>query len=163
MQFSNHYVLDREYFSECFEQSTLQQPVKKMRYKFIGSLLLFGFAIMILTELSVAVGFFFIGLAFVEFFSFKYRKAWWISRQMWSKNSGNKINLIINEQSIQIESLYQNKNLPWLDMKSLIETPKGLIFILQTGEQTYLSKACLNTEVVDFIKSKITTTTLMND
>tara|TARA_R110001583_G_scaffold10698_7_gene49167 strand:- start:18557 stop:19048 length:492 start_codon:yes stop_codon:yes gene_type:complete len=160
MQFTSHYILDREYFSECFDQSALQHPPKKYRYKFIGALLAFGFSIMAFTEQSVAVGFFFIGLAFVEYFSFKYRKAWWLLRQMWSKNSGNEITLFIDEQAIRIESLYQNKRFTWQSIKALIETPEGLIFKLDSGEQSYLSKACLNTEVVDYIKSKIETITI---
>jgi len=160
MQFSNHYILDREYFSECFEQSALQHPPKKQRYKFIGALLAFGFSIMTFTDQSVAVGFFFIGLAFLEYFSFKYRKPWWLTRQMWSKNAGNKINLHIDEQGIRIESLYQTQLFQWQNINQAIETPDGLIFKIQTGEQSYLSKATLNDAVIEFIKSKIKTSTI---
>jgi len=154
MHFSSHFILDRAHFSECFDQSALITPPKKMRYNFIGALLIFGFLVLIVTDQSVAVGLFFIGLAFLEFFSFKYRKAWWLSRQMWSKNSGNKITLNIDETGIKIDSLYQKQSLVWNDIKEVIETPEGLMLKLESGGQSYLSKSSLNSEVIDFIKSK---------
>lgn len=155
MQFTNYFILNREHFSECFDQSALLLPPKKPRYKFMGALLLFGFLIMITTNQSVAVGLFFIALAFVEFFSFKHRKAWWLTRQMWSKNSGNKINLSIDDNAIQIDSLYQTETLSWDKIKSVVETPKGVMLNLENGKQSYLSKSCLNDEVINFIKVKL--------
>ena len=126
-----------------------------MRIKFIGALLVFGFLIMIMTDQSVAVGLFFIGLAFLEYFSFKYQKAWWLSRQMWSKNSGNKITLSIDDEAIKIESLYQNQTFNWQDIERLVDTPKGLMLKLKQGGQSYLSKSSLNDEVIAFIDLKI--------
>ncbi|PKG38517.1 YcxB family protein [Psychromonas sp. Urea-02u-13] len=155
MQFTTHFTLDRAHFSECYEQSALLNPAKKIRYKFIGALVAFGFLIMIMTDQSVAVGLFFVGLAFVEFFSFKYGKAWWLSRQMWSKNSGNKITLSIDDNEIKIISLYQNQSFTWQDIETVVETPAGLMLKLKKGGQSYLSKSSLNDEVIAFIKSKI--------
>ena len=155
MQFSNEFILDRAHFSECYEQSSLINPPKKLRYNFIGALLLFGFLIMIFTDQSVAVGLFFIGLAFVEFFSFKYRKAWWLSRQMWSKNSGNTITLSIDDTEIKIVSLYQKQSFAWTDIKKIIETPKGLILKLENNAQSYLSKSCLDDTVINFMKQAV--------
>jgi hypothetical protein len=162
MQFTSEFILDREHFSECFEQSALLQPPKKIRYQFISALLAFGFLIMIVTDQSVVIGLFFIGLAFLEFFSFKYRKAWWLSRQVWSKNSGNKITLSIDDNAIQVESLYKNQCFAWQDIKAVIETPEGLILKLDKGDQSYLSKSSLNSEVVAFIKSKTKVTVVNN-
>jgi len=155
MQFTTHFILDRAHFSECYEQSAFINPPKKIRYKFISALIVFGFLIMIATDQSVAVGLFFIGLAFVEFFSFKYAKVWWLSRQMWSKNSGNKITLSIDDKGIKIVSLYQNQSFIWQDIESLSETPEGLMLILKNGGKNYLSKHSLTAEIIDFIKSKI--------
>lgn len=154
MQFSNYFILDREHFSECYDQSALINPPKKMRSKFIAALLLLGFIILIVSDLSVAVGLMFIGLAFLEYFSFKYQKPWWLSRQMWSKNSGNKITLHIDDEGIKIESLHQNQLFKWVDMQEVVETPEGIILKLENGGQSYLSKSSLNQEVIDFIKVK---------
>jgi hypothetical protein len=162
MQFTSEFILDREHFSECFEQSALLHPPKKIRYQFISALLAFGFLIMIATDQSVVVGLFFIGLAFLEFFSFKYRKAWWLSRQVWSKNSGNKITLSIDNNEIQVKSLYQNQCFAWKDIHDVIETPEGLILKLHKGGQSYLSKSSLNNEVIEFIKSKTKVTVVNN-
>jgi len=158
MQFSSNFILDREHFSECYDQSALINPPKKMRYQFIGMLLLVGFLIMIFTEQPVAVGLFFIGLAFVEFFSFKYRRAWWLSRQMWSKNSGNKITLNIDDDAIEIVSLYQNQTFNWTAIKEINETPLGVILKLENGAQSYLSKSSLSDEVINFMNAKLETT-----
>lgn len=155
MQFSSDFTLDREHFSECYDQSALINPPKKMRYQFIVALLLVGFLIMMFTQQSVAVGLFFIGLAFVEFFSFKYRKAWWLSRQMWSKNSGNRITLSIDDSAISIASLYQNQRFSWAEISSMQETPKGVILHLENGAQSYLSKSSLNDDVLDYMKAKV--------
>jgi len=156
MQFSSDFTLDREHFSECYDQSALVNPPKKMRYPFIGALLLVGFLIMMFSSQPVAVGLFFIGLAFVEFFSVKYRKAWWLSRQMWSKNSGNRITLSIDASAIKITSLYQNQCFNWTDITSCKETPKGVILHLNSGAQSYLSKSSLNAEVLHFIQQQLT-------
>lgn len=154
MQFSSHFILNREHFSECFEQSELLAPEKKMRHKFIGALLLFGFLVLIYSDQSVAVGLFFIGLAFIEFFSFKYRQAWWLTRQMWSKNSGNRITLCIDDRGIKIDSLYQTQTFLWNDIKEVIDTPKGIMLRLESGKQSYLSKSSLAADVITFIQSK---------
>lgn len=154
MQFTTYFILNREHFTECFEQSALITAPKKIRVKFISALLVFGFLIMIMTDQSVAVGLFFIALAFVEFFSFKYQKAWWLSRQMWSKNSGNKITLSIDDNAIKIESLYQNQSFAWQEIHTVIETPKGLLLKFKEGGQRYLSKSSLNDDVITFILSK---------
>jgi len=159
MQFSSEFTLDREHFSECYDQSALITPPKKIRYQFISALLLVGFLIMILTEQPVAVGLFFIGLAFVEFFSFKYRRAWWLSRQMWSKNSGNTITLSIDDSAIKITSLYQNQTFNWNEINALIDTPEGIILKLENNTQSYLSKSSLNDEVLSFMNTKIAGTT----
>ena len=158
MQFSSDFFLDREHFSECYDQSALITPPKKMRFQFIGALILVGFLIMMFTNQSVAVGLFFIGLAFVEYFSVKYAKAWWLSRQMWSKNSGNKITLSIDDNAIEIVSLYQNQTFPWNTIKEIIETPQGLILKLENGGQSYLSKSSLNSEVIEFMNAQIVAT-----
>lgn len=155
MQFSTDFILDREHFSECYDQSALITPPKKIRYQFIGALLLVGFLMMMFTEQSVAVGLFFISLAFVEFFSFQYRKAWWLSRQMWSKNSGNKITLLMDDSAIKITSIYQNQHFNWDEIKELIETPKGIILMLNNNAQSYLSKSSLSDEMVNFMKLKL--------
>ena len=155
MQFSSNFTLDREHFAECYDQSALINPPKKIRYQFIGALLVVGFLIMMFTEQPVAVGLFFIGLAFVEFFSFKYRKAWWLSRQMWSKNSGNTITLNIDDTGITIVSLYQNQRFDWKDINELIETPLGVILKLENNAQSYLSKSSLNDQVLSFMKAKL--------
>ncbi|WP_094752286.1 hypothetical protein [Psychromonas sp. CD1] len=154
MQFSTEFRLDRPYFSECFEQSALHFPHKKPRIIFIAGLLLFGTYIIMLTTHPKLFGLFFFALAGIEYFSVKYQKSWWLCRQMWSKNSGNKINVEVDEKGITTSSLYINNCQHWCDIKRIIHTPKGILLLLENGQKNYLSQAHFNPEVFAFITIK---------
>lgn len=155
MFFQSKFVLNRKHFEECFDQSLLVGKQATPRYKFIAFLLCAGSAIIIFSNQQKTIGFFIVALAFVEYFSFRYRRAWWIMRQMWSKNSHNTINLTINEQGVKIESLYNNNELPWDEIENSVETPKGIMLILKNGAKNYLSKSTLNEQAIAFIKLKV--------
>ncbi|AGH81841.1 hypothetical protein PCNPT3_09515 [Psychromonas sp. CNPT3] len=154
MQFSTEFTLDRKHFSECFEQSAFHTPPKKPRAVFIIGLLLFGTYIIVLTQHPNLLGLFFFALAGLEYFSVKYQKAWWLCRQMWSKNSGNKIHVEIDDQGIKTSSLYINNNQKWTDIKSVINTPKGILLLLENGQKNYLSQAHFNKDVFSFISKQ---------
>lgn len=157
MHFESEFLLTREYFAECYDQSQPFSKNRTPRIKFMALLVIAGGLILLFAEQKNSLAFFLIALAFVEYFSFRYRRAWWLLRQVWSRNSGNTIKLIIDDNGIQIESAYNNQKLLWKDVIKLDETEKGLLLTLPKGQQNYLSKATLNEEVVEFIKAKIST------
>ncbi|WP_019613112.1 YcxB family protein [Psychromonas ossibalaenae] len=152
MQFESEFTLNRQHFEECFDQSLPFTKNKNPRYKFMAALLLGGLLIVIFIQGQKTLGFFLMALAGLEYFSFRYKRTWWLTRQMWSKNSGNTIKLTIDEQGVKINSLYNNTQLQWSEVAKVDETPKGLMLTLENGALNYLSKAVLNEQVSDFIK-----------
>jgi len=155
MLFQSKFVLNREHFEECFDQSLLLGVKATPRYKLMAFLVFTGGAIILLGEQQKTLGLFIISLSFVEYFSFRYRRAWWLMRQMWSKNSHNTISLTISEQGVKIESLYNNNELLWDEIKNRVETPKGIMLILKNGAKNYLSKSSLNEQAIALIKLKV--------
>ncbi len=155
MQFESEFLLDKKHFTECFNESEAFNPPKQPRHFFMSALVLLGIAIISVTEQQKTLGFFLIALAILEFFSFKYRRAWWVLRQNWSKNSGNTISLQINDQGIAISSLHQNIQHSWQDIKKVTETEKGVMLSLNNDSVSYLSKSCLNDEVILYMHSKL--------
>ncbi|WP_372883178.1 YcxB family protein [Psychromonas sp.] len=154
MFFQSKFVLNREHFEECFDQSALLGKKAAPRYKFMAFLVIGGCLILILVPQQKTLAFFLIALSFVEYFSFRYRRAWWLMRQMWSRNSHNTITLTINDQGVKTESLYNNSELLWAEIKGMVETPKGIMLLLKNGNKNYLSKASLDEKAVAYIKLK---------
>lgn len=160
MLFQSEFVLNREHFAECFDQSELLKDKRTPRYKFMAGLVIVGVLVLVFAQQQKTLGFFLIALAFLEYFSFRYRRAWWLTRQMWSRNSNNTITLNIDDKGVKIESLYNNNQLLWSDVKQVIDTPEGLMLTLNNGGQNYLSKATLNEKCIEFIKIQAPCTVL---
>ncbi|MGB5445635.1 MAG: YcxB family protein [Psychromonas sp.] len=154
MFFQSEFVLNRAHFEECFDQSALLGKKTTPRYKFMAFLVIAGCLILIYGTEQKTLGFFLIALSFVEYFSFRYRRAWWLMRQMWSRNSDNRITLTIDDLGVKIESLYNNSQLRWDEVKKAVETPKGIMLFLNNGSTNYLSKATLDEQVITYIKVK---------
>ena len=155
MLFQSKFVLNREHFEECFDQSLLLGGKPTPRYKLMAFLVFIGSVIILLGHQQKTLGLFIISLSFVEYFSFRYRRAWWLMRQMWSKNSHNTITLTISEQGVKIESLYNNNELLWGEIANRVETPKGIMLLLKNGAKNYLSKSSLNEQAIKLIKLKV--------
>ncbi|MFT7054362.1 MAG: hypothetical protein ACJAU1_001924 [Psychromonas sp.] len=155
MLFQSTFVLNREHFEECFDQSLLLGEKATPRYKLMAFLLFAGSAIIFFSNQQKTVGFFIISLSFVEYFSFRYRRAWWLMRQMWSKNSHNTITLTISEQGVKTESLYNNSELLWDEIEQWVDTPKGIMLLLKNGAKNYLSKSSLDEQAIALIKLKV--------
>lgn len=154
MFFQSKFVLNREHFEECFDQSLLVGKKTTPRYKLMAFLVVAGFLIIILGDQQKTLGLFLIALSFVEYFSFRYRRAWWLMRQMWSRNSHNTITMSIDDLGVKIESLYNNNQLLWDEIEKRVDTPEGIMFFLKKGGKNYLSKSTLDEKSIAFIKLK---------
>lgn len=154
MHFESEFILNRQHLEECYDQSSAFTKKRTPRYKFMAILVISAVLILFFGGAQSSLGYFLIGLTVLEFISFKYRRAWWLMRQVWSRNSGNSIKLIIDEKGIKTQSLYNNSQLLWSDISKVDETAKGLMLTLNDGALHYLSKANLNVLVIDFINSK---------
>ena len=155
MHFESEFILNRQHLEECYDQSLPFSKNRTPRFKFMGLLVVAGVLILVLGEQQNHLAFFLLALAFVEFMSFRYRRAWWLTRQVWSRNSGNTIKLIIDDKGITTQSVYINNQLLWSDVLKLDETEKGLMLTLQNGATNYLSKSNLNDLMIEFIKQQI--------
>ena len=155
MHFETHFILNRDHYGECFDQSMLLKPARKPRLLFIAGLVAAGFFFLFLTEVQGLLAWFFFAIAVLEFFSFKYRRSWWLTRQMISKNSGNKITLIFDDNGIENKSIYMNSQLAWQSIESFSESDAGFMLNLHQGVQQYLSKSCLNEELQNYICKKL--------
>lgn len=159
MEYKNSFVLNKAHFSECFDESarlneSLSGKKRKARYIFMAILTIVGFFIITFIDQDKLFGFFFIGLAFLEFFSFKYKKSWWLTRQMWSKNAGNTITQTFNEESIEIDSLNIKLKIDWNEIDHVDETLLGYTLWLN-NKNHYISKLCLLPEMDTLFQSKV--------
>lgn len=160
MEFKNSFVLSKAHYSECFDESarlneSLTGKKASPRYPFMVILTLVGFFIITFIEHDKLFGFFFIGLAFLEFFSFKYKKSWWLTRQMWSKNSNNTISLLFDESAINIDSLNIKLKIKWNEIDHVDETALGYTLQLKDKKRHYVSKLTLLPEMDSLLQSKV--------
>jgi len=155
MQLETDFTLDRAHYAECFDQSMSLKAPQKPRWGFIIGAIITGLFFLFLTEVQGLLAWFFFAIAVLEYLSFKYRKAWWLTRQMISKNAGNKITLIFDENGIENKSVYINSQLAWESIKSYQETDAGFMLNLQQGGQQYLSKSCLTKEIQDYLLTQL--------
>jgi len=155
MHFKSEFILDRQHLEECYDQSHPFSKHQTPRIKIIILLVISSILLFIYADQQDLLAFFLLGLATVEYLSFHYRRGWWLTRQVWSKNSGNTITLTINDNGITTHSIYINSQLTWNDISSVNETDKGLLLTLKNSGSNYLSKAHLNDQVINFIKMQI--------
>jgi hypothetical protein len=160
-RYTAEYVLDKSYFEECYQQSVNPNPSPK-RFIKTAVFAMIGLAILMLDAISSAamstketyyLGYFFIGLAVVEFLSIRFNKTWWLWRQMMSKAAGEHVSLTIDDKGINSQSLHVNQQILWTDIYRITETDSGLLIKLEKTT-TYLSKRCLDKSAIDFIINK---------
>lgn len=155
MHFETNFILDRTHYAECFDQSVLINGPQKPRFTFIITTILAGLFFLFFTNVKGLLAWFFFGIAVVEYFSFKYRRPWWLTRQMISRNAGNKITLTFDENGIENKSVYINNTLCWESIKSYQETEKGFMLNTEKNGQQYLSKSCLDNEIKTYLLKKL--------
>ncbi len=155
MHFETEFILNRQHLEECYDQSLPFAKNPKPRFKLMTFLIIAAVLILLLGEQQNTLAFFLLALAVLELISFRYRRAWWLTRQVWSRNSGNRIKLIIDDKGIETQSLHNNSRLLWSDIATVDETEKGLMLTLNKGGSNYLSKAKLNEQVIAFIKQQV--------
>ncbi|MCG6201285.1 YcxB family protein [Psychromonas antarctica] len=154
MHFESQFPLNRQHLEECYDQSLPFNKNSTPRFKFIALLVTSALLIFVFSKQLDVLAYFLIALALVEFMSFHYRRAWWLSRQIWSRNSGNTITLVIDDKGIKTQSLYNNSQLLWSDLLKVGETDLGLMLTFKSAKLYYLSKSNLNNVVCEFIKQQ---------
>lgn len=150
-RYTTQFILDKPYYSECFEQSVSVERSLKLYTK--ASIFIGIGTMLLMTGANNYASWFIIGLGVLEALSVKFKRPWWLLRQMWSRAAGNEVELTIDENGIATKSAYVDTVILWTDIYRLKETEQGFLFTLERG-QSYLSKRYLNQGACEYIRSK---------
>ncbi|WP_288130520.1 YcxB family protein [Microbulbifer sp.] len=149
--FKTQFTLSRDYLAECFDQSLPHGKNAKPNYLFPVLLLAAGVGTLIFTEHSKVLGYMLIALAILELLHIRFRRAWWLARQMWGKSGGSEVALTVDEAGITTKNAHVKTTLLWPDIERIIETELGLIVVAKSGGRHYLSKSLFTADLVNEI------------
>ncbi|WP_226665050.1 YcxB family protein [Microbulbifer aggregans] len=149
--FTTQFTLSREYLSECFDQSLPYGKSAKPNYLFPIVLFASGTGLLLFTAQPKLASFTLIALAILELLHIRFRRAWWLTRQLWGKGAGTEVTLTIDEDGIQTQNADTQTTLLWSDIERVIETDLGLILVAKSGSRQYLSKSLFTADLVSEI------------
>lgn len=149
--YSSYYILNREYFSECFDESAnTKTDLRTYRLAILFSI---AAAILFTIEAEAYVAWFVLCLSGVELLSIRYRRSWWITRQMFSRAAGSKVNIRIDDQGIFTDSAHHQKCMLWNEITEIKSTEKGFVISHNNGIH-YLSRSGLDEGVLTLLAEK---------
>ena len=148
---TSYYILNREYFSECFDESANTAISLKTYRQAIFCIAMAG--VFFAMEFEAYIAWFLLCLAGVELLSIRYKRSWWITRQMLSRAAGSKINIRIDEQGIFTNGAYHQQDMLWDDIAEIKSTDKGFI-VLYNNATHYLSRLGLNEDALALLSAK---------
>lgn len=157
MAFQSQFVLTRAYLEESFDESQPFSPQQQPRWLLLLAMPILGLAALNFTDLPALAPSILIGLGVLEGCSFYFRRSWWLTRQMFSRSANCEISLRIDEHGVTSNSPFNELTLLWSELKPIINTPKGIILVHQSGAQNYLSKTVLSDDALDFIHAQLNT------
>lgn len=150
--YTTQYTLDKSHFSECFDESvTIDTSIRAYRKAIIFTLI--G-VLLLLTGINAYASWFLIALGVLEALNIRYKKPWWLLRQMMSKAANNEVTLTIDTKGISNDSFYVKGTILWQDIVAIKETEQGFL-LNQSKTVSYLSKRSLDDEAIAFVVSKI--------
>jgi len=149
--FNTQFTLSRTYLSECFDQSLPHGKNAKPNFVFPALLLATGLGLWFFTEQPKVMSGMLLALAVLELVHIRFRRAWWLTRQMWGRSAHSEVELILDEKKILTKTNQSQTTLNWSDISNIIETDLGLILVTTSGTQQYLSKSLFPTELIDHI------------
>ncbi|TAA48275.1 YcxB family protein [Corallincola spongiicola] len=147
-RFTTQFTLSKKYLAECYDQSLPHGKNPKPNYIFPACLFVAGTGLLLFTEQAKLVGIMLVALGGLELVHIRFRRAWWLTRQMWGRSSGSEVKLAIDEDGIKTQNPYTQTALLWTDVERVIETELGLILVAKSGAQQYLSKSLFSEEVI---------------
>jgi hypothetical protein len=151
--FHTQFTLSREYLAECFDQSLPHGNGAKRKYLFAAVAFVAGAALLYLTDYPKGIGTMLIVLAVIELVHIRFKRAWWLTRQIWGRSGNTEIKLSIDDEAIHTQNPFTKTTLLWKDVDNIIETDLGLILVAKTGGQQYLSKSLFSDELIRNIYS----------
>lgn len=150
--YSTTYKLDKSHFSETFDESSAVDNAKTVYLKSI-ILALVGLAILLFTDITAYVAWFIVALGAVEVLSIRFRKSWWLARQMISKAANSELTLTVDENSVSSKSFYVESKIPWAEVRKIEKTAQGWL-LYHGGGKNYLSGRCLSEAANEFITAQ---------
>jgi hypothetical protein len=152
--FSTQFTLSRDYLAECFDQSLPYGKSARPNYLFPALLFAAGGGLLFFTEQPKVVGCILIALAALELLHIRFRRAWWLTRQMWGRSADSEVKLTIDVDGIQTQNPFTQTSLLWADVERVIETDLGLILVTKSGAQQYLSKSLFSADLISEIAAR---------
>lgn len=146
--------LTRDYLAESFDQSLPHGKNARPNFLFPALMLAAGVGLLFFTEQPMIAGSMLIALAALELLHIRFRRAWWLTRQMWGRSKDSDVELTIDEDGIQTQNSHAQTTLLWVDIERVIETDVGLILVTKSGGQQYLSKSLFTAEWVTEIVAR---------
>ncbi len=150
-EYSTTYVLDKSHFSETFDESVTLEPGLRP-YTKAAVFVLLGTALLV-SEFNGYLAWFFVAIGVLEALSVRFKKPWWLARQMLSRAANSKLTLKIDEGGVSSKSFYVDSRLAWQDITRIEETTRGWLLYQGKG-RVYVSKRCLSAVANDFIRAK---------
>ncbi|BBB25940.1 YcxB family protein [Amphritea japonica] len=148
---SSYYILNREYFIECFDESANTTLSLKTYRQVIILVILAG--VFFAQESDPYIAWFLLALCAVELLSIRYKRGWWVTRQMLSRRAGSRVNIRIDDQGIYSDSAHHQQSILWNDIDELKTTEKGFI-VIHKGGTNYLSRKGLDKGYLDLLAEK---------
>jgi hypothetical protein len=150
--YSSTYILDKSHFSETFDASITVDNAKTVYFKSI-ILAFLGLALLLFKQIRPYVGWFIVALGALEVLSVRFRKSWWLARQMISKAASNELTLTIDEYSVSSKSFYVESKISWAEVRKIEQTAQGWL-LYHAGGKNYLSGRCLSEPANEFIRAQ---------
>ena len=148
---TSYYILDREYFSECFDESANTAASFKTYRQAI--LLIIMASIFFVMEVEAYLFWFLLCLSVVELLSIRYKRSWWIARHMLSRAANSKVNIRIDDQGIFTLSPFHQQDWLWNDISEIKSTEKGFV-VIHNSVTSYLSKSGLDEDALALLTTK---------
>ena len=152
--FKTQFTLSRDYLAECFDQSLPYGKGAKPNFLFPALMLVAGAGSLIFTDQPRVLGYMLIAFAILELLHIRFRRAWWLARQMWGKSAGSEVTVTVDEHGITTQSEHTQTALLWSDIQDVIETELGLIIVAKSGGRHYLSKSLFTEDLVSEIVTR---------
>ncbi len=149
--YHTQFILSRDYLAECFDQSLPYGKNAKPNFLFPALLFASGVGLLAFAKQSQFIGFILIALSVLELIHIRFRRAWWLTRQMWGRSANSEVQLNVDEEGIRTQNPHTQTTLLWTDIERVIETDLGLILLTKQGGQQYLSKSLFSVELVNEI------------
>lgn len=152
--FETKFELSRSYLAECFDQSLPYGKNAKPNFLLPTGLVIAGIVIFLFIQQGKLIGSMLIAFSALEFLSIRYRRTWWITRQLWGNTANQEVKLTIDNDGVTAKNSNSTTTLLWVDIERIIETELGLILVAKAGRQQYLSKSLFSDDFIRDILAK---------